>query len=30
METIKNQFFQDHRTYPKKKLLKTSSFKDTT
>ena len=30
METIKNQFFQDHHTYPKKKLLKTSPFKDTT
>ena len=30
METVKNNFFQDHHTHPKYKLLKIISFKITT
>ena len=30
IETVKNQFFQDHNTLPKLKLLKISSFKTIT
>ena len=30
METVKNQFFQDHHTTQSRKLLKISSFKTTT